>query len=88
MQETLARVRRSYEVNSDLSASTAVSSFGWTERERRERESRKGTTQHVAVEDKVERLDTEALSRILAEIHGAQSNVKLEIQDDGRSITV
>lgn len=84
----LAHVKRSYESNQDLSASTAVPSHGWIERERREREVRKGTIQHADVEDKVEKLDTETLSRVLADVHGTQSSVKFEIQDDNRSINV
>ncbi|KAF2633721.1 hypothetical protein BU25DRAFT_11720 [Macroventuria anomochaeta] len=87
VQEMLAHTKKSYEANPDLSTSTSVPSHGWIERERRERESRKGNGKHTAVENQGDRLDSEKISRIIAEIQEAQPNVKLEAQNDNRSIT-
>ena len=88
MQEMLAHTKKSYEANPDLSTSASVPSHGWIERERRERESRKGNGQHAAVEDQGDRLDNEKISRIIAQVQEAQPSIKLEAQNDNRSITV
>jgi hypothetical protein len=88
VQEMLAHTKKSYEANRDLSASTSVPSHGWTERERRERESRKGNGARIAVEDQSDKLDDERLPQIVAQVKEAHANIKLELQNDNRSITV
>jgi hypothetical protein len=91
VQETLAHVKKSYEANSDLSACTSVPSHGWVVRERRqrrERETHKGTAQHTVVEDKGDGLDDKAISRIMTEVQEAHPGVKFEAQDANRSISV
>ncbi|KAF3002034.1 hypothetical protein E8E13_008771 [Curvularia kusanoi] len=87
MQDTLAHITKSYEANPDLSASTSVPSHGWSARERRERESRKGFAQHAVVDDKSDGLDTEIVSRVMTEVQGAHPDVRFEAQDTNRSIT-
>lgn len=67
---------------------TSVPSFGWVERERRERESRKGNGEHTAVEDQSDNLNEERMSHVIAEVQKAHPDVKLEPQDNSRSITV
>lgn len=88
MQGTLAHVKKSYEANPDLSASTSVPSNGWIERESRERETRKGIAQHRVAEDNGDGLDGETISRITLEVQETQPNVKFETSDENRSITV
>lgn len=91
MQETLAHIKKSYEANSDLSACTSVPAHGWVERERRERrarETRKGTAHHAVVEDKGDGLDDKAVLRIMTEVQEAHPGVKFEAQDANRSIIV
>ncbi|KAH6616732.1 hypothetical protein C7974DRAFT_51087 [Boeremia exigua] len=88
VQEILAHTRKSYETNTDLSSSISIPSHGWIERERRERESRKGNGQHTAVEDHGDNLDNETILRIVAEIQKAQPNVNIEAQNDNRSIVI
>lgn len=84
----LAHTKKSYQANSDLSTSTSVPSSGWIDRERRERESRKGNGQHTAVEDHGDSLDNEQISRIVAEVQEGQPNVKFEAQNDNHNIIV
>ncbi|KAJ4993029.1 hypothetical protein SVAN01_01381 [Stagonosporopsis vannaccii] len=87
VQEMFAHIKKSYDSNSDLSASTSVPSHGWIERERREREAHKRNGQHNAVEDDNDSLDDEKISHIIAEVQAAQPNVKFEVQNDNNNIT-
>lgn len=84
----LAHTKKSFEANQDLSACASVPSHGWIERERRERESHKGPVESAAVEDQSNVWDDETLSRIVADVQETQPNVKLQVQNDNRSITV
>lgn len=84
----LAHTKKSYEANSDLSACTSVPSYGWVEREQCERESRKGNGENTTVEDQSDGLNEERILHIMTEVHQANPSIKLESQDNGRSITV
>lgn len=84
----LVHSKKSYEANPDLSASTSVPSHGWIERERRERESRKGYGEHTAVEDQSDSLEDGRISQIVTQIKDAHPNVKLDLQNDNPSIIV
>ena len=84
----LARTKKSYEANQDLSTSVSISSHGWIERERRERESRKGSRAHTAVEDQSDKLDSEGISQAVAQVKEAHPNMKFELQSDNHDITV
>ncbi|KAJ4412277.1 hypothetical protein N0V91_000748 [Didymella pomorum] len=86
VQETLAHTKKSFDANSDLTACASVPSYGWIERERQEHESHKGPGEHTTVEDHSNRLDDETVSCIVAEFQGTQPNIKLQAQDDKRSI--
>ena len=83
-----AHARKSQEANPDLSTSTSVPSHGWVERERRERESRKGSGEHTTVEDQSHNLNDEEISVINKEFQVAHPNIKLETQNGGHSMTV
>ena len=84
----LAHTKKSYEANQDFSTSTSVPSHGWIERERRERESRKGNGAHTATEDQNNILDDQRISQTVKEVKGAHPNIKLDLASDNRSITV
>lgn len=83
-----AHTKKSFEADQDLAACASVPSYGWIERERRERESHKGSGENAAVEDDSNKLDDETISRIVAEVQGTQPNIKLQAQNDNRCITV
>ena len=63
-------------------------SHGWIERERHERESRNGGGEHTTVNDQIRSLSDEDISVIVKEFQVAHPNIKLETQNNGRSITV
>lgn len=83
-----AHTKKSFEANQDLAACASVPSYGWIERERRERESHEGPGENAAVEDDSDKLDDETISRIVAEVQGMHPNIKLQAQNDNRCITV
>lgn len=84
----LAHTKKSYEANQDFSTSTSVPSHGWIERERRERESRKGNGSHTATEDQSNILDDQRISQTVEEVKGAHPNIEMDLASDNRSITV
>lgn len=88
VQEILAHTRKSYEADSDLSTCISVPSYGWIERERRERELNKGNGERTTVDDHSDSLDDEGISQIIAKIQEAHPLIKLESQDHHCSITV
>jgi hypothetical protein len=88
VQEMLVHARNSLEANSDLSTSASVPSYGWIERERREREAHKGNGEHIAAEDQSDTLNDEDISRITVHFRKAHPSIKLDVQDDNCSITV
>ncbi|KAF3036054.1 hypothetical protein E8E12_005036 [Didymella heteroderae] len=86
VQDILAHTKKSFEANQDLAACASVPSYGWIERERRERESHKGPGENTAIEDHSTKLDDETISRVIAEAEGTQPNIKLQAQNDNRCI--
>lgn len=89
VQETLRRAERSLAANADLSASVSLPSHGWVERERREREAKKGLKKgRESVEDMGAVLGEADVLQIVAEFRKAHPNIRLDAQDDGRSISV
>ncbi|KAF3048884.1 hypothetical protein E8E11_005483 [Didymella keratinophila] len=86
VQETLAHTKRSFEANQDLAACASVPSHGWIERERRERESRKGCGENTAIENHSNKLDDETVSRIVKEFQMAQPTIKLQAKNDNHCI--
>jgi hypothetical protein len=84
----LTHAKKSLETNPDLAACASVPSHGWVERERRERELRKGNGEHAPANDQNYTLNDEDISRITTDFQKAHPNIKLEIQDNNRSLTV
>lgn len=84
----LAHARKSLDSNADLSACVSVPFHGWVERERRERESRKGPGECSPSEDHISTLSNEDISRIAVDFQKAHPNIKLGTRDDHRGFTV
>jgi hypothetical protein len=87
MQNTLEHVKKSFGANADLSGSVSMPSHGWTERDRRAKESNT-TKGGETTEDVGTVLTDEDISRIVVEFCKTYPNIKLETQDDNRSISV
>ncbi|KAF2133273.1 hypothetical protein P153DRAFT_381711 [Dothidotthia symphoricarpi CBS 119687] len=82
-------VRESLAANADLAASASLPSHGWVERERREREAKKGQAKRIeAVEEVGAVLTDEEISQIVVEFRKAHPNIRMDTQDDNRSILV
>jgi hypothetical protein len=87
MQNTFEHVKQSYGANADLSKSVSIPSHGWIERARKAKESTKSQGGE-GVEDVGATLTDEDISRIVVEFRKAHPNLKVETQDDDRSISV
>jgi hypothetical protein len=77
---------KSFAANKDLSASTAIAAHGWIERDRKERESKKGT----AIESSEvcgPTLTGEDVTRVVEEFT-TNNTIKLELKDDDCTISV
>lgn len=88
VQEILAHTKKSFDADQDLAACASVPSYGWIERERRERELQKGPSEKTAAEDQSNELDDEMISRVIAEVQGTQPNITLQVQSDIQCIIV
>jgi hypothetical protein len=84
-QNLLEHTRKSLAVNADLSASASIPSHGWTERERKERESKKDSRDESTEE---ETLTNEEVTRLIGEVQKTWPNLKVETQDDNHTILV
>jgi hypothetical protein len=68
-------------------ASRSIPMHGWTEREKKERDSKKSS--HIEITDESSAsLTDEDISRIVVEFQKAYPTIKLETQDDNRAISV
>jgi hypothetical protein len=79
--------RKSMAANADLSASRSIPMHGWTEREKKERDSKK-SNRIESTDDNSTTLTEEDVSRIVVEFQKTHPNIKLEMQDDNRTISV
>jgi hypothetical protein len=86
-QNTLEHTRKSLASNSDLSASASIPSYGWTERDRKERES-KQTSRSDTTDETNSALTVEDVSYMVVAFQKAYPNVKLETQQDNHIVTV
>jgi hypothetical protein len=87
MQSAFEHVRQSFAANADLSDSVSVPSNGWIERERKAKESTKSKGSE-SVEELGTSLSDEDISQIVVEFRKTHPNLKVETQDDDRSISV
>jgi hypothetical protein len=87
MQSTFEHVKQSFGANADLSESVAIPSHGWVERARKTKESKKSQGKDN-LEDAGAILTDEDISRIVVDFRKAHPNLKVEMRDDDRSISV
>jgi hypothetical protein len=87
MQSTLEHVKESFGANADLSESVSIPSHGWVERARKAKESSESKGSE-SLEDVGATLTDEDISRIVVEFCKAHPDLKVEAQDDNRSISV
>lgn len=83
-QEMFEHTRKSLASNNDLSASFSIPSYGWTERDRKERESRGSSRSERKNEDT---LTKEEVTQIISEVKD-WPNLKVETQEDNHTILV
>lgn len=87
MQSTFEHVKQSFGANADLSESVSMPSHGWVERARKAKESSKSKGSEN-VDDTGATLTEEDVSRIVVDFRKAHPTLKVEAQDDDRSIYV
>ncbi|RYN40395.1 hypothetical protein AA0112_g3228 [Alternaria arborescens] len=85
MQSTFEHVKQSFGANADLSESVSMPSHGWVERARKAKESSKSKGSEN-VDDTGATLTEEDVSRIVVDFRKAHPTLKVEAQDDDRSI--
>jgi len=86
-QQLFEHTAKSLAGNPDLSASVSIPSYGWTERDKKEREEKKSSPSEV-VEESTPALTAEDIAQILVEFNKTYPNIKLETQDDNHTISV
>jgi hypothetical protein len=87
IQDLFNHTSKSYSANTDLSASASIPVYGWIERELRERKSKKSSRSENT--DEISTVFTdEDVSRIIADFRTTYPNIKLDLQDDNRTISV
>jgi hypothetical protein len=79
--------KKSLAANGDLSASQSIPPYGWIEREKKERDSKKSSRSESTDESSTS-LTEEEISRIVVDFQKAYPNIKLETQDDNCKISV
>jgi hypothetical protein len=79
--------KKSLAANRDLSASQSIPPYGWIEREKKERDSKKSSRSESTDESSTS-LTEEEISRIIVDFQEAYPNITLETQDDNRKILV
>lgn len=87
IQAVFEHTRRSLLANSDLSASRSMPAHGWTEREKKQHNIAKGNHSE-STEDGSATLFNEDFARIVADFEKSKPSIKLETQDDNRTISV
>jgi hypothetical protein len=87
IQAMFEHTRKSLAANTDLSASSAMPAHGWTEREKKERESQKNNCSE-STDDGSTALTDDDVARIVTDFQKSNPSMKLEMSDDGRTMTV
>jgi hypothetical protein len=85
-QLVFEHTKKSFASNADLSASKSIPSHGWIEREKKERTVKRSNSSEGADENRDATL--EDVSQVLVEFQKAHPNIKLDTQDNNRTITV
>ncbi|KAI4647578.1 uncharacterized protein J4E78_008893 [Alternaria triticimaculans] len=85
LQSTFEHVKQSLGANADLSESVSIPSHGWTERARKAKESAKNQGGDNK-EDTGAIVTDEDIERIVVEFRKAHPNLKVETNDEDRSI--
>lgn len=88
MQSIFERVKKSVGADADLTASASTPSSGWIERERREKEAKNGGDRTESMDEVGDVLTDDHISQIIVEFRKNFPNIKLETQDDNRTISV
>lgn len=87
IQAVFEYTRKGLLANSDLSASRSMPAHGWTEREKKQHNIAKGNHSD-STEDGGATLSNEDVARIVADFEKSKPSIKLETQDDNRTISV
>jgi hypothetical protein len=86
-QKIFAHTTKSFATNTDLSASASTPAYGWIEREQKENKakesSRRGSEDHNSTI-----LSDEDISQIIVDFQKTHPNIKLDLQDENRTISV
>lgn len=85
-QNIFEHVRKSYATSSDLSASKAIPSHGWQERTRKDTESVQNGHGDT-LEETGYHLSEEDVSRIIVDFQKKRPDIRLETQEDNRTIS-
>jgi hypothetical protein len=86
-QIVFEHTKKSFAANADLSASKSIPSYGWTEREKKERTVKRNSSSESADETRANSA-LEDVPQILVEFQKAHPSIKLETPDDNRTISV
>lgn len=86
-QALFEHTKKSLSANSDLAASKSIPAYGWAERDQRMRDS-KGPSDKESTDESSLALTDEDISQALADFHKTHPVIKLETQDNNRTIVV
>jgi hypothetical protein len=86
-QNIFEHTKKSLSANADLSASASIPSHGWTEREKKERESKKSNGSESTDEGSTF-LSDEEIALVVADFQKTYPNIKLDLQDENHTISV
>ncbi|KAF1921057.1 mediator complex subunit 27-domain-containing protein [Ampelomyces quisqualis] len=84
-QLVFEHAKKSFAANTDLSASKSTPSHGWTEREKERSTKRNNSSE--SLDESRSNSATEDVPQILVEFQKAHPSIKLETQDDNRTIS-
>jgi hypothetical protein len=87
MQALFEHTKKSLSANSDLVASNSIPAYGWTERDQRTRDSN-GPSDRESTDESSLALTDEDISQALADFHKTHPVIKLETQENNRTIVV
>jgi hypothetical protein len=86
-QKIFAHTTKSFATNPDLSACASIPAYGWTEREQKENKAKNSSCR--GSEDNINTIITdEDISQIIVDFQKTHPNIKLDLQDENRTILV
>lgn len=86
-QSLFEHTKKSLAANNDLAASASIPSYGWTERDKKMRDSKAPSDRKSADESSLALTD-EDISQAIADFQKSHTVIKLEPQDNNRTIVV